>query len=179
MVQVILVDEQDGEVGTAEKLSAHREGRLHRAFSVLVVSPQGQLLLQRRHPAKYHSGGLWTNACDGHPLPGEPTADAARRRLREEMGLDCPLEWLFAFTYKVALDHDLMEHEYDHVFLCTSAGEVVPDPAEVAEWAWVSPADLQRRMQERPEEYAVWFRLLLPRALARLGIPGAPVLDGE
>jgi len=179
MDQVILVDERDREIGTADKLAAHREGRLHRAFSVLVVSPQGHLLLQRRHIEKYHSGGLWTNACDGHPLPGEPIADAAHRRLREEMGFDCPLEHLFAFTYEAALDHDLMEHEYDHVFLGTYAGDVAPDLVEVAEWTWVEPAELQRRVQEHPEEYAVWFRLVLPRALAHLGSPGMPAPDEE
>ena len=86
---VVLVDEADGEIGTAPKLDAHRQGRLHRALSVIVRDPQGRILLQKRHAAKYHSGGLWTNTCCSHPRPDEPVAAAATRRLREEMGFGC------------------------------------------------------------------------------------------
>jgi len=172
MEQVILVDDADRAIGVAEKVAAHRECVRHRAFSVWVVSPSGDLLLQRRHASKYHTGGLWTNACDGHPRPGEDLAAAAARRLGEEMGLSCSLEHLYAFTYEARFDDGLTECEYDHVYLGVFAGDPAPDPAEVADWRWVRPEDLARAVAERPEAYAVWTRLALPQVLAHLD--GAP-----
>src|SRR5689334_7965348 len=111
--RVVLVDERDREVGTMPKLAAHAEGALHRAFSVFVLNAAGELLLQRRAAAKYHCGGLWTNSCCGHPRPGEPVADAARRRLREEMGFDCELASVGSFVYRAEVGGGLVEHEYD------------------------------------------------------------------
>lgn len=169
MEQVILVDEADREMGVMEKHAAHRGCTRHRAFSVFVQDPQGRLLLQRRHPGKYHSGGLWTNACDGHPRPGEDLVAAARRRLAEEMGFDCPLHPLFAFTYEADLGEGLMECEYDHVLLGRCAALVRPDLREVSEWTWVAPEELRRAVAERPGEYAVWFLAALPRVLEALG----------
>src|SRR5262245_54825248 len=98
--RVILVDANDGEVGKEERMRAHREGLRHRAFSIFVFDRAGRLLLQRRAAGKYHSGGLWSNTCCSHPLPGESVLDAAHRRLREEMGFDCPLQPSFTFVYK-------------------------------------------------------------------------------
>lgn len=95
--RVILVDRMGREIGTEEKLKAHREGKLHRAFSIFIFNTVGELLLQKRSKTKYHSGGLWTNTCCGHPRPGESHYDAARRRLNEEMGFDCDLTGLFQF----------------------------------------------------------------------------------
>lgn len=169
--QVILVDDDGRTIGVADKLDAHRVCRRHRAFSVFVVSGDGRLLLQRRHPAKYHTGGLWTNACDGHPRPGEGTVVAARRRLREELGVDCELRELYAFTYEAELGDGMIECELDHVLLGTYDGEVVPDPTEVVEWAWAPAASLRRRVAQSPEAYAIWFRLALPRVLEHLGVP--------
>lgn len=161
---VILVDTNDNEKGTLEKFEAHRQGVLHRAFSVFLFHPNGDLLLQQRNPAKYHSGGLWTNTCCSHPRPGEAVKAAAQRRLREEMGLDVPLQDGFSFIYRAELDHDLIEHELDHVFFGTSEATPHPDPAEVSAWKWISAEELRRDMEEHPEQYTAWFRIIFERA---------------
>jgi len=163
---VVLVDEDDREQGTAEKLRAHTEGWLHRAFSVFVFDAAGQLLIQQRAPDKYHSGGLWSNTCCSHPAPGEPPAVAARRRLHEEMGFSCAVTRAFGTTYRAPVGGRLTEHEYDHVFVAmVDSVQVHPNPSEVAAWRWVSPAVLRENIQTRPDRYTPWFRLLLGRAL--------------
>src|SRR5215468_430433 len=116
MEQVILVNELDEEIGTMEKLSAHEQGVLHRAISVFIFNEKGEMLLQQRASRKYHSGGLWTNACCSHPHPGEATHAAALRRLKEEMGFETSLKKAFDFVYKTSFDNGLTEHEFDHVF---------------------------------------------------------------
>jgi isopentenyl-diphosphate delta-isomerase len=161
--RVVLVDESDAEVGTLEKQRAHAEGRLHRALSVFVLNAAGEMLLQRRAPAKYHSGGLWTNACCSHPRPGEPVDAAARRRLREEMGIDCALEPAFEFTYRAPVGPGLVEHEYDHVFLARYDGEPAPAPDEVDGWRWVPLAELETELADAPERFTPWFRLVFSR----------------
>lgn len=161
--RVILVDEDDVERGSAEKLRAHADGALHRAFSVLVFNRRGEILLQRRAAGKYHSGGLWSNTCCGHPRPGEETARAARRRLREEMGFECELVRLFGFRYRVELAGGLSEHEYDHVFAGRYDGAPLPDPAEVDAWRWTSLDAIRREVAEASERYTHWFPLLLER----------------
>lgn len=165
MERVVLVDGDDREVGTAEKLEAHRTARLHRAFSVFVLNSGNELLLQKRARRKYHSGGLWSNTCCGHPRPGEATEAAAHRRLFEEMGFDCPLTRAFSFTYRAELD-GLTEHELDHVFLGLHEADPDPDPAEAEGWRWAATDEVQRDLERRPEAYTVWFRLLLPRLIA-------------
>jgi isopentenyl-diphosphate delta-isomerase len=157
--QVILVDEQDREVGAGEKLRAHREGSLHRAFSVFIFDQAGRLLLQKRARRKYHSGGLWSNTACGHPRPGEETAAAARRRLREEMNLDCELHKAFDFLYRAEMDGALVEHEYDHVFVGAYEGEPEPDPSEVEDWRWVGMDELRRGLSEEPQRYSPWLKL--------------------
>lgn len=165
--RVILVDERDNEIGTAEKLRAHREGRLHRAFSVFLFNSAGQMLLQRRAGAKYHSGGLWTNTCCSHPRPGEPTVEAARRRLREEMGLQCELEPTFTFTYRAELDDGLWEHELDHVFVGRTDQEPAPDPDEVEGWRWSEVDQVARDVEKHPERFTVWFRIAFAEVVSR------------
>lgn len=163
--QVILVDADDREIGVLGKLAAHENGGArHRAFSVFIVDPQGRWLLQRRAAGKYHFPGLWTNACCSHPRPGEATADAAHRRLREELGFDCPLTERFQFEYKAtSAAEGLTEHELDHVFTGTWAGPVAPDPLEVAATRWVEPEALAADVQAQPEAYTPWFKLALER----------------
>lgn len=164
---VVLVDEDDRPVGTAEKLRAHTEGWLHRAFSVFVFDATGRLLLQRRTATKYHSGGLWSNTCCSHPQPGEAPLEGAHRRLFEEMGFDCSLTPTFRETYCLPVGTDLIEHEHNHVFV-----GVVDDPAicprsgEVSKWTWVEPLSVQEDVSHRPDRYTAWFRLLLDRAIA-------------
>ena len=160
---VVLVDASDAPIGTLEKQRAHLEGRLHRAVSVLVFNPRGEALLQRRAAGKYHSGGQWTNACCSHPLPDEPPADAARRRLREEMGIDAAVEPAFRFTYRAEVGPGLVEHEYDHVFATRWEGTPAPDPDEADAWRWVTPADLAAEVAADPERFTPWFRMILSR----------------
>jgi isopentenyl-diphosphate Delta-isomerase len=160
---VVLVDESDAEVGTLEKQRAHAEGRLHRALSVFVLNARGEMLLQRRASAKYHSGGLWTNACCSHPRPGEPVDVAARRRLREEMGFECPLQPAFAFVYRAEVGDGLVEHEYDHVFLGRYDGEPAPSADEVDDWRWASVQQLADEVAAAPERFTPWFRIVFAR----------------
>lgn len=171
--RVILVNAHDEEVGTEEKLRAHQLKLLHRAFSVFVVNASGDVLLQRRASQKYHSAGLWSNAACGHPRPGEHTSDAARRRLREEMGIDSALTEVGAFTYCLAVTAELTEHEFDHVFLGQWDGTPIPDPSEVAAWRWCAPSALNDELAQRPESFSVW----LPEAWKAVAnaIPGTGV----
>jgi isopentenyl-diphosphate delta-isomerase len=166
--EVVLVDEQDAPIGTADKQEAHRSGALHRAFSVFVFDGAGRLLLQRRAADKYHSGGLWANTCCSHPRPGEDVADAAHRRLREEMGFDCELSPAGSFVYRASLGNGLTEHEFDHLLVGRFDGEPRPDPAEVGAWRVVRVPELRRDMAARPDRYAAW----LSPALARLAEQG-------
>ncbi len=155
---VILVDADDREIGSAEKLDAHKRGLRHRAISALVRNGSGKFLLQRRNAAKYHSGGLWTNACCSHPLPGESPAEAARRRLAEEMGVLCALEPLFRIAYRADVPGGLIEDEIVHVFGGRHDGPVTPDPSEVSEWKWIGYRELEIDIRTRPDAYTVWFR---------------------
>jgi isopentenyl-diphosphate delta-isomerase len=161
--RVVLVDENDVQVGTLEKQRAHAEGRLHRALSVFVLNSRGEMLLQRRASAKYHSGGLWTNACCSHPRPGEPVDRAARRRLGEEMGIDCPLQPAFTFTYRAQVGPELVEHEFDHVFLGRFDGAPVPAADEVDDWRWIPVSEVADEVRDAPERFTPWFRLVFSR----------------
>jgi isopentenyl-diphosphate Delta-isomerase len=161
--QVILVDRHDNPIGTAGKLAAHQSGRLHRALSVFVFDPSGRLLLQRRAATKYHSGGLWSNTCCSHSRPGERTAAAAQRRLREEMGMECELTEEFSFVYRAELGNGLIEHEYDHVFFGFHGGEPVLDPNEADDARWVDLHDLAEEVRRRPEAYTFWLAVCLDK----------------
>lgn len=161
--RVVLVDEADREIGVDEKLAAHRSGALHRALSVFIFDSRGRALLQRRAEGKYHSAGLWSNACCSHPRPGEPVAEAAARRLREEMGISCPLRFAFTFIYRAEFENGLIEHELDHVFIGVHDGDPAPDPAEAQAWRWAEPEEVMRELREDPENYSVWFRLAFER----------------
>jgi len=157
MEEVILVDIEDNAIGSMEKLKAHQEGVLHRAFSVLIFNDQGEMMLQQRAHHKYHSGGLWTNTCCSHPRPSETVIDAANRRLEEEMGMSTPVNFGFKFIYKAALDHDLTEYELDHVLLGKFNGTPIINSEEVADWKWITIANLKTDISTNPQKYTIWF----------------------
>jgi isopentenyl-diphosphate delta-isomerase len=160
--QVILVNENDEEVGAMDKLEAHRQARLHRAFSIFIFNDEGHMLLQQRATHKYHSGGLWTNACCSHPAPGEATHNAAGRRLQEEMGFSAPITKIFDFTYRAEFENGLTEHEFDHVFLGLYNGPVNPDPAEVQDYRFADLDNIKQSMQQEPGAFTAWFHIALP-----------------
>lgn len=163
--KVILVNENDLEIGLMEKMEAHLQGCLHRAFSVFIFNTKGELLLQQRADDKYHSGGKWTNTCCSHPRHGETTIDAANRRLQEEMGMHCNLIYGFHFIYKAALSDEIYEHEYDHVFFGVSDSVPVPDPAEVASYKYLEMSELLNDLQTHPEEYTEWLKICFGRVM--------------
>lgn len=159
---VILVDEKDQPLGQMEKMEAHRQALLHRAFSVFIFNSKGQMLLQQRAPGKYHSAGLWTNACCSHPRPGEETPEAAYRRLKEEMGFTTPLRKVFDFVYRSPYDNGLTEFEFDHVFVGKYDGAVIPDPAEVGDYCYRGMDEIRTDLQMSPGRFTTWFHLAFP-----------------
>lgn len=157
--ELILVNEHDEAIGVEEKIAAHLNGALHRAFSLFIFNSGGQLLVQKRTSTKYHSNGLWSNTCCGHPRPGESIEAASRRRLSEEMGFDCGVEKVFEFVYRVKLDNGFYEYEYDHVLVGKFDGTPVPNRDEVEDWAWVNLRKIRLDIAAHPDLYTYWFRI--------------------
>lgn len=167
--RVVLVDEWDVSIGSMEKLAAHKEGRLHRAFSIFVFNSKGELLIQKRAAHKYHCGGLWSNTCCSHPQPEETDiTSAAEERLFEEMGITCKLLEVFWFIYKTHFDNGLTEHELDHVLVGRSNDVPTPNPEEADDWKWMAPMKIIEDMKLKPELYTPWFRLCLGEVLLKL-----------
>jgi isopentenyl-diphosphate delta-isomerase len=161
MEMVILVDKNDNQIGTMEKMEAHRKGELHRAFSVLVFNSKGEMLLQKRAKSKYHSGGLWTNACCSHPLPEEKMEITIQRRVKEEMGIDVKPKFSYKFLYKTSLDQNLIEHELDHVFVAEYNDRPKLNSAEAEDWKYVDLRWLREDVAKNPTKYTHWFKLIL------------------
>lgn len=160
--KVICVNEKDEYLGLANKMQAHVEGLLHRAFSVFIMNDSGEMLLQQRADSKYHSPSLWSNACCSHPRFGESTTAAAHRRLQEEMGFDCDIEQIFTFRYKADVGGGLIENEYDHIYIGNYNGVVEPNSDEVLSYKYVALDDLQEWLAREPEQFTEWFKILLP-----------------
>jgi isopentenyl-diphosphate delta-isomerase len=169
--RVVLVNEHDEPIGIEDKSRAHLLGTLHRAFSVFILNPAGQLLLQKRALTKYHSRGLWSNTCCGHPRPHETISHASRRRLREEMGFESNLREVFSFLYRANLEDGLIENELDHVLVGQFEGVPAPNPSEISEWRWVDVAGLSVDLRRNPENYTCWFRISFDRFLRVLQSP--------
>lgn len=167
--RMILVDEEDHAVGEAEKAACHRHPvPLHRAFSVFLFDAAGRMLITRRSEHKATWPGAWSNACCSHPRPGEETADAAARRVREELGVEATLHPVFRFAYEARYDDVHGEHELDHVFVGRLASDLRPDPEEIADWRLLEPTELLEALAEHPDDYSPWFRLSAGRVLAEV-----------
>ncbi len=162
---IILVDEQDNPLGKMEKLEAHQKGLLHRAFSVFIFNSRGEMLLQQRADTKYHSAGLWTNACCSHPNYGESMERAVNRRLQQEMGLNLRPEFIFSFIYKVRFNNGLIENEFDHVYSVISDSLPEPNKEEVKSWKYANVDLIRKEISENPSSFTEWFRLSFEKVI--------------
>ena len=160
---LILVDENDKQMGTMGKMEVHRKGLLHRAFSVFIINEKNELLLQQRALSKYHSPSLWTNTCCSHQHEGETSTQAAKRRLNQEMGIKTSLEFLFSFIYKAEFENGLIEHEFDHVIFGKSNHDPKVDKNEAESWKWVSVDLILKDIAINQDKYTVWFRIIFQR----------------
>lgn len=169
-IKVILVDRTDQQSGTEDKLKAHEQGHLHRAFSVILYNPEREMLIQRRAFSKYHSPGLWVNSCCGHPFPHESAKEAAQRRLGEELGFTCDLHFRTHILYFLRLEHHMIEHEYVHIFEAEIPSDTFfkLNPNEVRKVKWVFPWQAQEEVKRNPHLYTRWFRLYLLKYFAKV-----------
>jgi isopentenyl-diphosphate delta-isomerase len=158
---LILVDEEDNSLGYETKSIVHELGLRHRAFSIFIFNRNNEMLLQRRASRKYHSAGLWTNTCCGHPVKGEDVLAGAKRRLMEEMNMEADLSEVTVFQYKVLFENGLIENEVDHIFYAESDDTPKPNPAEVDEWKYISMENLRKEISTNPGNYTEWFKMIL------------------
>jgi isopentenyl-diphosphate delta-isomerase len=162
-MQVILVNERDEAIGSMEKMEVHEKALLHRAFSIFIFNKKGEMLLQKRAEKKYHSAGLWTNACCSHPQPGEDILRSAIKRLQEEMGFETIITKAFDFIYKASFDNGLTEHEFDHVFIGSYDGDIQPNVDEVSDYCFKSMEDLKQSIDANSKNYTEWFKIAFPK----------------
>jgi isopentenyl-diphosphate delta-isomerase len=163
LAQVILVDENDTPIGSMEKMEAHQKGLLHRAFSIFIFNSRGEMLLQKRALHKYHSGGLWSNACCSHPAPGEETGIAAERRLKEELGISISVKKIFDFVYTAAFENHLTENEFDHVFIGKYDGGLNSNHDEVEDHCFKTMEEIKIELTNDPSNYTAWFYIAFPK----------------
>lgn len=161
--KVILVDEQNNPIGLMPKLEAHEKALLHRAFSVFIMNRKGEVMLQQRALHKYHSPGLWTNTCCSHQRENETNVEAGKRRLQEEMGFITELIDVISFIYKAPFDNGLTEHEYDHVLLGYYEDNPNINPEEVADWKWELPENIKKDIEQNPQKYTEWFKIIFEK----------------
>ena len=157
---VILVNQNDEQIGLMPKLEAHEKAVLHRAFSVFVLNSKNEIMLQQRAHQKYHSPLLWTNTCCSHQREGETNIQAGSRRLFEEMGFRTELKELFHFIYKAPFDNGLTEHELDHVMMGYYDDAPEINLEEVEDWKWMKIEAVKDDMEVHPELYTVWFKII-------------------
>lgn len=162
--QIILVDENDKQTGEMEKLRTHQLGLLHRCFSIFIFNDRGDLLLQKRAKAKYHSGGLWSNTCCSHPTTKDIKREA-QKRLKQEMGIKCLLEEIFSFIYTAKVG-DLTEHEFDHVFVGRYNDSVKINKKEAEDFKWINLVDLKNDITQNPQNYTEWFKLIYEKVFS-------------
>lgn len=161
--QIILVDKNNSVIGIEDKLIAHKEALLHRAFSIFIFNDKEELLIQRRALGKYHTPGLWSNTCCSHQKAGETTIEAANNRLKEEMGFNCELMEVYSLIYKIKLNLKLWEHEFDHILIGYYNGEVFPNSKEVSEYKWIRFETLKSEIILNNKIFTPWFKIILER----------------
>jgi isopentenyl-diphosphate delta-isomerase len=167
---VVLVDENDRQIGLMPKMEAHERGVLHRAFSVFVFNDKNELMLQQRALNKYHSPGLWTNTCCSHQRDGEANIDAGKRRLQEEMGFVTNLEETTSFIYKAPFDNGLTEHEFDHIMIGNYNDLPTINVSEVASWKWMPLEDIKVDLALHPEKYTAWFKIIFDKFYEHINV---------
>lgn len=165
---VVLVDDHDNKVGLMEKMEAHINPTLHRAFSIFIFNSRNEMLLQQRALSKYHTPGLWTNTCCSHPRDGESLHDATKRRLQEEMGMQCELKEAFSFIYKADVMQGLVEHEFDHVFIGTSDDLPIINKDEVESYRYDTVENIKADVERNPQNYTAWFKIAFGKLLESL-----------
>lgn len=165
---VVRVDENDNAIAEMEKLVAHEQGCLHRAFSVFIFNDKGELLLQQRANHKYHGAGLWTNTCCSHPQWGEDVNSSAMERLNYEMGLQCDLKWIYSFIYNEQVENNLIEHELDYVFIGYSNQDPVLNKDEVQDYKWIYIDEILSDIKNNPSHYTIWFKQAFPELLSKI-----------
>jgi len=176
--QIVLVDENDNQIGKMEKLKAHQLGLLHRAFSVFIFNDRGETLLQKRAKNKYHSAGLWSNACCSHPTSNN-IQEEAKKRLKKEMGIKCPIKETFSFVYTAKIG-DLTENEFDHIFVGFYDGEISPNKKEASDYKWIDSENLKNDILQNPQNYTEWFKLIYEKVFNYDKIKdGAKWLNGQ
>jgi isopentenyl-diphosphate delta-isomerase len=164
---IILVDVFGNKIGVSTKEEVHKTGKLHRAFSVFLYHDQ-KMLLQKRAKNKYHSGGLWSNACCSHPSDGVSVEESVQRRLYEELGIRCPVREVFQFIYFHKFSDNMFEYEYDQVFIGEYSGDIKLDPEEAEDSVWVDFDELSRLLREQPESFSVWSLTAMPKVMSMI-----------
>jgi isopentenyl-diphosphate delta-isomerase len=158
---VILVDENNNQIGLEEKILAHKKNLLHRAFSIFIFNDSFEILLQKRAPNKYHSGNLWTNTCCSHPLENLSLVESAKKRLVEEMGIKANLNEVFSFIYQAEFDNGLSEYEYDHVLFGISNNQPILNPDEAIDYKWIKISDLKAQIEKNPGNFTAWLQIMI------------------
>ena len=158
---VILVDENNNQIGLEEKILAHKKNLLHRAFSIFIFNDSFEILLQKRAPNKYHSGNLWTNTCCSHPLENLSLVESAKKRLVEEMGIKANLNEVFSFIYQAEFGNGLSEYEYDHVLFGISNNQPILNPDEAIDYKWIKISDLKAQIEKNPGNFTVWLQIMI------------------
>lgn len=157
---LILVDEQDNEIGTLPKDKCHDGmGQLHRAFSLFIFNEAGEMLLQQRSALKRLWPMYWSNACCSHPRRGENMEDAVNRRLKQELGLTSELEYLFKFIYHAQYNETGSEHELCWVYVGRSEDSVIVNANEIADWRFVSVETLNEELATESDKFTPWIKL--------------------
>ena len=159
--RVVLVDQNNNEIGTEDKLDAHKKGLLHRAFSIFIFNDNNQILLQKRSDVKYHSAGLWSNTCCSHPYNDKPLVEYANTRLIQEMGIQSNLKEFFSFIYRAKLSNGLIEFEYDHVFFGKYNSDPMLNTDEASSFKWINFKQLQLEIEENPTKFTFWLKKIV------------------